>query len=182
MKKKLDRVWHRCVDFPNYEVSRDGHVRRMVRIPRNQRHCRTLRPIVGNGYPFVTLRDRNGVWRKVPIQRLVAKHFLGMTDDNLFVGHAHHQRDSLDDIRLVTKAQCRHNARGKKQSTSRFKGVSWCAERQLWRACIKVDNRYRQLGRFATEEDAACAYDRAAFAAWGEFAFLNFPAMATATE
>jgi hypothetical protein len=34
---------------------------------------------------------------------------------------------------------------------------------------------YPSLGRFASEHEAARAYDNAAFAAWGEYAFLNFP-------
>lgn len=39
-----------------------------------------------------------------------------------------------------------------------------------------VNGRTRYLGRFASEEAAASAYDDAAIAAWGRFAHLNFSA------
>jgi hypothetical protein len=116
------RLWRRCADFPNYEVSRDGQVRRTVRVPHSQQPCGNLRQHMRDGYLIVSMRHRDGVWRKIQIQRLVAKTFLGMTDD-LLVSHARHQRDSLNDIRFVTKAQCLQNARGRKR-TSSFKGVS----------------------------------------------------------
>jgi len=60
-------------------------------------------------------------------------------------------------------------------SSSRFKGVGWHKASGKWRARIKVDYQDRYLGVFATEEEAARAYDAAALAAWGEYARLNFP-------
>lgn len=59
-------------------------------------------------------------------------------------------------------------------STSRYKGVGRMANGS-WRARIKVNYQERHLGLFASEEDAARAYDAAAVAAWGEFARLNLP-------
>lgn len=55
-------------------------------------------------------------------------------------------------------------------NTSGVKGVSWCSFGHKWRACIKVDGKTRQLGRFGRIEDAAEAYRAAAWKHFGEFA------------
>jgi hypothetical protein len=170
-------IWRKCVDFPNYEVSRDGLVRRTVHVPHG-RPPGILKPFDDRGYPALKL-PRDGVMRKVYVHRLVAKAFLGLVDD-LEVDHRQHRLDRVDDLRIVTRAQNQQNTRGYSDATSVFKGVSWCSARQRWYACIAVDGRTKSLGRFTLERDAARAYDRAAFAAWGEYAFLNFPAPAEA--
>ena len=38
---------------------------------------------------------------------------------------------------------------------------------------IKLHGKYCYLGNFTVEEDAALAYNTAAFEAFGEYAFLN---------
>lgn len=46
--------------------------------------------------------------------------------------------------------------------TSRYRGVYWDGEKQLWRADIEVERRRYRLGRYESEEVAALAYDAAA--------------------
>jgi HNH endonuclease len=58
--------------------------------------------------------------------------------------------------------------------SSHYKGVTWFKQRQKWRAQIKIEGRNHHLGLFINEDDAAKAYDEAAFQAFGEFAHLNF--------
>jgi hypothetical protein len=53
-----------------------------------------------------------------------------------------------------------------------FKGVTKDGAR--FRARITVNRVETLIGRFATAEEAARAYDAAAFEQWGEFAYLNF--------
>lgn len=53
--------------------------------------------------------------------------------------------------------------------SGRFRGVSYDRTRDKWCAWI----RHTFLGRFATEEEAARAYDRAALALWGDEAATN---------
>lgn len=81
-------------------------------------------------------------------------------------------------LRFATAAQNRANAgpNRKRGRTSRYKGVSIKSRNgahNQWVAHIHIDGRTRYLGAFATEVEAADAYDRAAEAAWGEFARLN---------
>lgn len=49
-----------------------------------------------------------------------------------------------------------------KPNTSNFKGVSWTAARDLWRARIKIGTKDLVLGYFKTESEAVEAYDFAA--------------------
>ena len=47
--------------------------------------------------------------------------------------------------------------------------------KEEWRMCVDFPGyEVSSIGRVRKVE-AAHAYDRAAFAAWGEYAFLNFP-------
>ena len=54
-----------------------------------------------------------------------------------------------------------------------LKGVSLNPTTRRWRAQITVGGRARHLGYFASAEEAASAYDGAAFDAWGTHARLN---------
>lgn len=83
-----------------------------------------------------------------------------------------------NNLRIATESQNLANAgkryvRGK-PGTSKYKGVCWDKSRNAWAASITVNQRAKHLGRYSNEEEAARAYDRAALAAWGEFARLNF--------
>jgi hypothetical protein len=79
-------------------------------------------------------------------------------------------------LRIVSCQQNRFNT-GKTNSvvTSRFMGVSWDKTRGKWRATAKRDRRHLYIGRYATEEQAARAYDAKARELFCEFARLNFP-------
>jgi len=94
----------------------------------------------------------------------------------------HENGDPLDNrtsnLRFASKAQNRANAgpNRKRGRTSRYKGVSIKSRNGVhnrWVSHIHIDGRTRYLGAFGTEAEAADAYDRAAEAAWGEFARLN---------
>jgi hypothetical protein len=72
--------------------------------------------------------------------------------------------------------QMRNTRKRSNAKTSKFRGVSWCANVSKWRVQIYrpgIESPY--LGLFATEEEAARAYDRAAAESFGEFARLNYP-------
>ena len=96
------------------------------------------------------------------------------------VDHANRNtRDNRrENLRICTRSQNQANRIGKSGGTSRFKGVkkahpSTGMVSRPWVAEIIVDGEYSHLGYFATEEDAAAAYDSAALAAHGDFALTN---------
>jgi AP2-like factor (euAP2 lineage) len=65
------------------------------------------------------------------------------------------------------------NARPRKNSTSQYKGVYWSSYHQKWAAHIHVSGRKVYIGRYATQREAALAYNDAAEEHFGEYARLN---------
>lgn len=80
-----------------------------------------------------------------------------------------------ENVRNSTK----HGMRGGKPTSSKYKGVYIDRRKRPlskpWMARICVDRVSRNLGRYATQEEAAKAYDIGAREHFGEFARLNFP-------
>jgi hypothetical protein len=114
---------------------------------------------------------REGVWGFIMMHRLV----LGFPER---VDHINH--NTLDNrrsnLRDVSRNMNAANQLPQTGRSSRYKGVSWKQENRKWIAGIKVDQRRIHLGYFLDEEEAARAYDAAALAMFGEYAYLNFPA------
>ena len=66
------------------------------------------------------------------------------------------------------------NSAKRKNSTSKYKGVSWSSREKKWKAQIQENKRKRPLGTYVSEEQAARVYDKAALQLHGEFAKINF--------
>lgn len=73
----------------------------------------------------------------------------------------HRNRDKLDcrraNLRTATSAQNRQNLSLASSNTSGFRGVSWGAKREKWRADARLNGRSRWLGYFATLAEAETA-------------------------
>jgi hypothetical protein len=112
-----------------------------------------------------------------PERKLVQLHrFILNPPDDMQVDHIN--GNGLDcrreNMRLATHQQNQQNRPGEKRRLSKYKGV-WLDDRyrKPWRAQIKADRTRYDLGRFASEDDAARAYNDAAKKLHGEFAWLN---------
>jgi hypothetical protein len=125
---------------------------------------------VNNGYPYFTDYTNPDAPSTVKLHQLLNPEW-GMTD--------HENGDRLDNrrsnMRECTSQQNNANRDGRKDSTSRFKGVSWDSSRDKWISSIQINRKTKHIGRFDGEEAAARAYDSFAFEAHGDFARLNFP-------
>ena len=113
------------------------------------------------------------------MHRLIMGAVPGQEVDHIDHNGLDNRRDKL---RLATVRQNRQNREKRSKCSSRFKGVIRRSGVLPWEAAIRAGeilpcgkSRQLYLGRFATEEEAARAYDRMARKHFGEFARPNFP-------
>ena len=125
-----------------------------------------------NTYYAVSQKNRKGF----KMHRLITGAPKG-----LFVDHRDHNgfNNRRDNLRLCTNKENQQNKRPMRGKTSRYKGVHRCKSRKMFRAKIRHNGKQMHLGYFENEIDAAKAYDKKAREFFGEFAFLNFPDLAT---
>ena len=111
----------------------------------------------------------NGKTKTIRMHRQILDVPIGLFADHINGNRTDNRRMNL---RVCTHAENQHNYRSYKGS-SIYKGVAWDTDREKWRALIKVNRKSFFLGRYATQEDAARAYNAAALKYFGEFAQLN---------
>lgn len=78
-----------------------------------------------------------------------------------------------DNLRNVSKSQNAMNMRPNKNTSSKFKGVSWSKHANKWEAYITIYQKRIYLGLYEKEINAAQAYNFAAEKYHGEYAKLN---------
>ena len=162
-----------------YLVSSQGRVR-------NARTALTLKVRVGTrGYEHVLLclPECRAVYRTV--HRLMAQAFLHNSDPQTShtVDHidGNQLNNCLSNLRWASRGLQSHNSRKRRGCLSRYRGVTThialrTSERP-WIASIWKDHVCYSLGRFATQEEAAAAFNDAAVRLYGDCAHLNtFPA------
>jgi hypothetical protein len=90
----------------------------------------------------------------------------------------HINGDGLDNrkanLRLATRAQNLRNTHREKGKTG-YRGIYWHKKNGMYHAEIRCDGKRHSLGYYYDAEQAARAYDYAAYHLHGEFASLNFP-------
>lgn len=75
-------------------------------------------------------------------------------------------------LREATRSQNMANMRKPPHNSTGYKGVSFEGDRECFRADIRCNGKRYRLGRFATAEQAASAYEKAARDLFGEYARL----------
>ena len=134
-------------------------------------------------HPYVHLRKSKTKYRKC-IRKSLARVLMG-EPEGLDVDHINHNTfdNRRCNLRVCTKSEnCRNNVGQRTRKGSKYKGVMFQnpAKYQpgynnvkVWRAYTRVKGKRLWFGYFATEEDAARAYNENAKRLFGEFACLN---------
>lgn len=120
-----------------------------------------------NIYYAARRETRNGKRAMVAMHREIIKTPEGMHTDHMNGNGLDNRRQNL---RICTNRENRWNQRKQKQTSSKYKGVSWRKAEEKWRAQIGYDGKRIHLGYFDKEEDAHQAYCKAAKRFHGEFA------------
>jgi hypothetical protein len=125
------------------------------------------------GYARTNYALGEGKYKGVLMHRMIFS-----TAGTLGIDHAN--RNKLDNrrnnLRLATPSQNSANAK-KRKGRSIYRGVEKVErlKQKPWKSIITHDGLHHHLGYFATEIEAAKAWDIAALKYHGEFASLNFP-------
>ncbi|MCU5100544.1 AP2 domain-containing protein [Bacillus cereus] len=106
---------------------------------------------------------------------LLTKFILGIEDTSKRVRFKNNNRLDYRKNNLVSVNVKKSNAfnKGHKNSSSKYKGVSWYKSRKKWCAEITFDKKRKRLGYFDSEDAAALAYNKAALELIGNEAYLN---------
>lgn len=129
----------------------------------------------GSGRIFYVRRSErlpNGKHRAVSLHREVMRRAGAVFQPGVWLVVDHINGDTMDNrranLRLVTQ---RENLRNcpipQSNGTSGFRGVTFCRREGKWRAYLHVDGRMKQLGMFATAEDANAARLEGEAKFWG---------------
>lgn len=131
---------------------------------------------VWNGCGYAKRRNKQGA--------TVSMHALILKDEIL----SGHEVDHIDgnglnnqknNLRAVYHKENLQNQRVQARSKSGYRGVTYFPKagkwdrKKPWRARIKVDGNDWTIGYFKTPEEAALAWNKTAYDAWGDFARLN---------
>ncbi len=108
--------------------------------------------------------------KRIFMHRLIMNTPKGKETDHKDMNRCNNQEYNL---RVATPTENKRNRVGIKNTSSKYKGVSWYKPNKKWRAYIYSEGKTIPLGYFTCEEDAAKSYDRKAKELHGEFVLLN---------
>lgn len=121
---------------------------------------------------YYAYRYNFALHRATPLQADIITIRSGLWGDHINGNTLDYRRSNL---RECTRAQNVFNSKLMSRNTSGFRGVSWDAQKQKFRARISFQGTRVTAGWFIDPVEAAKAWDHLAVTLIGKFARLNFP-------
>ena len=132
--------------------------------------------VSGSGYAIHYVNKQDEQFWQQPVKTAIHMHRIiaGLKrGDKRVVDHINHSKldNRAENLRICTSAENLRNQTSKK----RYKGVFQLTgkRKKKWQSIIIFNRERHYLGTFATEAEAAMAYNEAATELFGEFACLN---------
>jgi hypothetical protein len=125
--------------------------------------------IKDNGYRYIRIDGKN-----YRAHRLIYLYHYGYLPNEIDHIDRNRSNNRIDNLRPATQSENKRNRGSYKNSSSCYKGVSWCKSLCKWQASIYVNGKAKHLGYFIYEKEAAHTYDKVAIEYYGEFVYLNF--------
>ena len=113
-----------------------------------------------NGYRKVVISQKNLI-----VHRLIAQAHFDNYSDDLQVNHINGNKSDnrIENLQMVTAKQNSRSFCSKPEGkSSKYRGVSWYGTSRKWRAQIRTNGKYKHIGYFHCEMEAARAYDMVA--------------------
>ena len=122
---------------------------------------------------------RSSHGRKIMMQNEILAPLPGFVVDHINHNGLDNRRANL---RVCMPADNSLNSRPRKNTSSKYKGVSWHKRDKKWQAYIQYRGTRYSLGYFNNQLDAAFAYDDKARELFRSFVCLNFPRLICRNE
>ena len=126
--------------------------------------------LVSAGYAGRKIGNRKNR-KPLYLHRYILKAPKGTVVDHLNGNKLDNQKSN---IRICTQSHNLQNKKITKNSTSKYRGVSWSEYHKKWHSRICFKQKKTHVGYFDNEKIAAAEYDRVALKIYGENAYFNF--------
>ena len=120
------------------------------------------------GYKYIRINNKNH-----RTHRIIFLYHHGFLPQYLDHIDQDKLNNKIENLREVTRIQNGMNRKSYKNSSSKYKGVSWNKQNQKWVSYITINKKRKHLGSFINESDAAKIYNSAAIEYYGKYAYLN---------
>ena len=154
-------------------VHSDGSISKPNNKFKDKRIQRTFGGDRGKGYLSVRIGSK-----EYSVHRIVAQAFLPDFLDYPEVDHidGNKANNDISNLRMRTSSKNRQGHQDKPEGcSSQYRGVTWNKQRKKWRAQCRIDGKFKHLGSFDNEREAAIARDTYVFSQGFPLEGLNFP-------